>query len=89
MEEAIGAKIADYLIKPVNPNQILLSLKRTWTTPDWSLKKQQWTINVRFKSSISISVKRMIMKTGQRSIKNCVFGSLKLMRWSQVICMRF
>jgi CheY-like chemotaxis protein len=28
MEEAIGSKIADYLIKPVNPNQILLSLKK-------------------------------------------------------------
>ncbi|MDR1951483.1 MAG: response regulator [Bacteroidales bacterium] len=28
MEEAIGSKIADYLIKPVNPNQILLCLKR-------------------------------------------------------------
>lgn len=28
MEEAIGAKISDYLIKPVNPHQILLSLKK-------------------------------------------------------------
>ena len=28
MEEALGSQIADYLIKPVNPNQILLSLKR-------------------------------------------------------------
>jgi len=28
MEEAIGAKIADYLIKPLNPNQILLSIKK-------------------------------------------------------------
>lgn len=28
MEEAIGSNIADYLIKPVNPNQILLSLKK-------------------------------------------------------------
>ncbi len=28
MEEAIGSKIADYLIKPVNPNQILLCLKK-------------------------------------------------------------
>jgi CheY-like chemotaxis protein len=28
MEEAIGSKIADYLIKPVNPNQILLSVKK-------------------------------------------------------------
>ncbi len=28
MEEAIGSKIADYLIKPLNPNQILMSVKR-------------------------------------------------------------
>lgn len=28
MEEAIGSNIADYLIKPVNPNQILLSIKK-------------------------------------------------------------
>lgn len=29
MEEAIGSQITDYLIKPVNPNQVLLSLKKT------------------------------------------------------------
>jgi len=28
MEEAIGSEIDDYLIKPVNPNQILLTLKK-------------------------------------------------------------
>ena len=28
MNQAIGRKIADYLIKPVNPNQILLTLKK-------------------------------------------------------------
>jgi len=28
MDEAVGSKIADYLIKPVNPKQILLSLKK-------------------------------------------------------------
>ena len=28
MNQAIGNKIADYLIKPVNPNQILLSIKK-------------------------------------------------------------
>lgn len=32
MEEAIGAKISDYLIKPVNPKQILLSLKKNLDT---------------------------------------------------------
>ena len=28
MNQAIGSEIADYLIKPVNPNQILLSIKK-------------------------------------------------------------
>ena len=28
MDEAIGSKISDYLIKPVNPNQILLAIKK-------------------------------------------------------------
>ncbi|MFW5820700.1 MAG: PglZ domain-containing protein [Bacteroidota bacterium] len=32
MEEAIGSKIADYLIKPVNPNQILLTIKKNIET---------------------------------------------------------
>lgn len=32
MESAIGSKIADYLIKPVNPNQILLSIKKNLET---------------------------------------------------------
>lgn len=32
MDEAIGSKIDDYLIKPVNPNQILLSIKKNIDT---------------------------------------------------------
>jgi len=32
MEMAIGSRIADYLIKPVNPNQILLSIKKNLET---------------------------------------------------------
>jgi CheY-like chemotaxis protein len=28
MEDAIGSKISDYLIKPLNPNQLLLSIKK-------------------------------------------------------------
>ncbi|MBD3636716.1 MAG: bifunctional response regulator/alkaline phosphatase family protein [Crocinitomicaceae bacterium] len=34
MEEAIGGQISDYLIKPVNPNQILLSLKKNLDSKD-------------------------------------------------------
>lgn len=33
MDEAVGSKIADYLIKPVNPNQILLSIKKNLHSP--------------------------------------------------------
>lgn len=32
MDAAIGSKIADYLIKPVNPNQILLAIKKNIDT---------------------------------------------------------
>ncbi|MBE0652436.1 MAG: bifunctional response regulator/alkaline phosphatase family protein [Bacteroidales bacterium] len=32
MDDAIGSKIADYLIKPVNPNQILLTIKKNIDT---------------------------------------------------------
>ena len=32
MEEAIGSKIADYLIKPLNPSQILLAIKKNIQT---------------------------------------------------------
>ncbi len=32
MDRAIGAKISDYLIKPVNPNQILLAIKKNVDT---------------------------------------------------------
>ena len=39
MEEAIGGKIADYLIKPVNPNQILLSLKKNLDQSELVSKK--------------------------------------------------
>lgn len=41
MNQAIGNKIADYLIKPVNPNQILMSLKKNLHSS--SLVSQQAT----------------------------------------------
>lgn len=43
MDEALGGKISDYLIKPVNPNQILLSVKKH--TEARRLVSQQSTMN--------------------------------------------
>lgn len=34
MEQAIGSQISDYILKPVNPNQILLSLKKNLQSED-------------------------------------------------------
>ena len=46
MDAAIGSQIADYLIKPVKPNQILLSIKKN--LGDWSLSEGSQTQNTEF-----------------------------------------
>ncbi len=45
MNQAIGSKISDYLIKPVNPSQILLSIKKNLHSD--ALVSQQATIDYR------------------------------------------
>ncbi|WP_027420639.1 T9SS response regulator signal transducer PorX [Crocinitomix catalasitica] len=49
MEEAIGGQISDYLIKPVNPNQILLSLKKNLDTKDLVSQKNTHDYQVEFR----------------------------------------
>ncbi len=39
MDQAVGSKIADYLIKPVNPSQILLSIKKILHSPQLVAEK--------------------------------------------------
>ena len=43
MDEALGSKISDYLIKPVNPNQILLAIKKH--TEARKLQSERSTMN--------------------------------------------
>ncbi|MBO6793611.1 MAG: PglZ domain-containing protein [Balneolaceae bacterium] len=43
MEDAIGAKISDYLIKPVNPSQILLTTKKLLETSRLQTEKSSQT----------------------------------------------
>ena len=43
MEDAIGAKISDYLIKPVNPNQVLLTIKKILHTSQLQSEKSAQT----------------------------------------------
>ncbi|MCL2413163.1 MAG: PglZ domain-containing protein [Bacteroidales bacterium] len=58
MEEAIGQKIADYLIKPVNPNQILLCLKRNLESKRLVSEKATQSYQQEFRQiSMSLSAK--------------------------------
>ena len=61
MDQAIGNKIADYLIKPVNPNQILLSIKKnlhsreivtTQTSSDYQQEFARISQQINFASTI-------------------------------------
>ena len=49
MEEAIGGQISDYLIKPVNPNQILLSLKKNLASKDLVSQKTSSDYQMEFR----------------------------------------
>ena len=49
MEEAIGGQISDYLIKPVNPNQILLSLKKNLKSKDLVSQKNTTDYQIQFR----------------------------------------
>ncbi len=48
MDEAIGSKIADYLIKPVNPKQILLTIKKHIDSRRLVTQKTTSTYQVQF-----------------------------------------
>lgn len=48
MDEAIGSKIADYLIKPVNPKQILLTIKKHIDTKRLVTQKTTTSYQVQF-----------------------------------------
>ncbi len=49
MEEAIGGQISDYLIKPVNPNQILLAIKKNLLKNDLVSQKTTHDYQVEFR----------------------------------------
>ena len=60
MEDAIGSKISDYLIKPVNPNQILLSLKKNLLHRDLIAEKTTRNYQQEFRK---ISLELMDLKS--------------------------
>ncbi len=55
MEDAIGSKISDYLIKPVNPNQIILCIKKNLETKRLQSEKASHSYQQEFRK-ISMDV---------------------------------
>ena len=53
MNQAVGNKIADYLIKPVNPNQILMSLKKKSSFQCAGLAKSHFRLSARIPTDIA------------------------------------
>ncbi len=78
MEDAIGSKISDYLIKPVNPNQILLSLKKTLEKKRLVSEKTTSTYQQEFRQ-IGMSLSDDLnADTWQDVYKKLVFWELEL-----------
>lgn len=82
MEEAIGSKIADYLIKPVNPNQILLSLKKNLENKRLISEKTASAYQQEFRN-IGMSLSdRLTWKEWQDVYKRLVYWELELQKSS-------
>ena len=78
MEQAIGSKISDYLIKPVNPNQILLTLKKNIHSKEIVAEKANSAYQQNFgKLAMQISDARSIQEW-QEVYKSIVYWELQL-----------
>ena len=78
MEEAIGSKISDYLIKPVNPSQILLSIKKNIDTGRLIEEKNTRDYQTEFRN-IAMSISSNLDKHEWRDIyKKLTYWELEL-----------
>ncbi|MAY84706.1 MAG: two-component system response regulator [Flavobacteriales bacterium] len=80
MEDAIGAKISDYLIKPVNPNQILLTLKKHLDTARIQSEKTTMAYQQEFRN-IGMSLhNQMSFEDWEEVYKKLIYWELELER---------
>jgi len=78
MDRAIGAKIADYLIKPVNPKQILLTIKKNVDTKRLITQKTTMDYQTEF-SKISMQINQCVsFQEWVELYKKLVFWELEL-----------
>lgn len=74
MEQAIGSQISDYLIKPINPNQLLLSIKK--------LMDNKKLVSAKNTSDYQIAFRQLFMEISDSQDFNSWFNIYKqLMQW--------
>ncbi len=78
MEEAIGSKIADFLIKPVNPNQILLALKKNLDNKRLISEKTTSAYQQEFRNISMALSDRLSWKEWKEAYRKLVFWELEL-----------
>ncbi len=78
MEQAIGSKISDYLIKPVNPNQILLALKKHLQSKRLVSETSTQNYQQQFREISMRLMDRMDAKQWIEVYKKLVFWELEL-----------
>jgi DNA-binding response OmpR family regulator len=82
MEDAIGSKISDYLIKPVNPNQILLSLKKILDNKRLVSEKTTSGYQQEFRSIGMTLSDRLSQEEWKEVYKKLVYWELELQKSS-------
>lgn len=87
MEEAIGGKIADYLIKPVNPSQILLSLKKNLDDKRLISEKTTQSYQQEFRQIGMTMSDRLSWDEWREVYRKLVFGRLNLNSQATRACM--
>ncbi len=78
MEEAIGAQISDYLIKPVNPNQVWLSLKKQFDTKRLVSDKTNHSYQMDFRKMMMAVGENPDAETWKEIYENIINWELKL-----------
>ena len=78
MEDAIGSKIADYLIKPVNPNQILLSIKKLTENKRLISEKTASNYQQEFRSISMAFMDKLNIEDWKQIYRKLVYWDLEL-----------
>lgn len=78
MDEAIGSKIHDYLIKPVNPNQILMAIKKVIDKKRLVSQKATSNYQAQFTNISSMINSSQTAEQWKETYKKIVFWELEL-----------